>query len=133
MSSPGKSPHTAVNYRITEHWNATSIVFLVLAIAGLLGTLAWNIVAVVERRDYLGDWTGSGSAVSSMLVDLLVMAIAGCVLIVVESRRLGMKRAWLYIVLSGLTAIAFTFPLFLAMRERRLVALAALDRASTDA
>jgi uncharacterized membrane protein len=36
-----------------------------------------------------------------------------------------MKRVWLYIVLSGVTAFAFTFPLFLAMRERKLAALAA--------
>ena len=55
---------------------------------------------------------------------LLVVAVAGCVLIVVEARRLGMRRAWLYIVLSGVTAFAFTFPLFLAMRQRRLTALA---------
>jgi uncharacterized membrane protein len=49
-----------------------------------------------------------------------VVAIAGVVFIVAESRRLGMKRAWLYIVLSGVTAFAFTFPLYLAMRERRM-------------
>ncbi len=66
----------------------------------------------------------SGPAVSSITVDLLVVAVAGGVFIVVEARRLGMRRAWLYIVLSGLTAFAFTFPLFLAMRQRRLTALA---------
>jgi uncharacterized membrane protein len=27
---------------------------------------------------------------------------------------------WLYILLSGVTAMAFTFPLFMAMRERHL-------------
>jgi hypothetical protein len=31
-----------------------------------------------------------------------------------------MKRVWLYILLSGFTAMAFTFPLFMAMRERQL-------------
>ena len=36
-----------------------------------------------------------------------------------------MKGAWIYIVLSGLTAFAFTFPLFLSMRERRLAGIAA--------
>jgi hypothetical protein len=30
---------------------------------------------------------------------------------------------WLYLALSGITAFAFTFPLFLAMRERKLAAL----------
>ncbi|MET0296606.1 MAG: DUF2834 domain-containing protein, partial [Microbacterium sp.] len=52
-------------------------------------------------------------------------AVAGAVFIVVEARRLGMKRAWLYIALSLVTAFAFTFPLFLAMRQRALHARAA--------
>jgi apolipoprotein N-acyltransferase len=76
--------------------------------------------SVVLMRDYLGDLFGSGPAVGSIGVDLLVVAIAGSVFIVVEARRLGMRRAWLYIVLSAVTAFAFSFPLFLAMRERRL-------------
>jgi uncharacterized membrane protein len=37
-----------------------------------------------------------------------------------EGSRLGMKRVWLYVVLSGVTEMAFTLPLFLAMRERHL-------------
>ena len=37
-----------------------------------------------------------------------------------EARKLGMKRVWLYIVLSGVTAFAFTFPLLLAIRECKL-------------
>lgn len=99
------------------------MIFLVLSIVGLIGTLFYNVTTVVEGRDFLGDLGAGGPAVGSLGVDLLVVAIAGSVLIVVESRRLGMKRAWLYIVLSVVTAFAFTFPLFLAMRERRLLAL----------
>jgi hypothetical protein len=30
---------------------------------------------------------------------------------------------WLYILASGVTAFAFTFPLFLAMREKQLARL----------
>jgi hypothetical protein len=41
---------------------------------------------------------------------------------ILEGRRLGMRLPWLYVVGSFVTAIAFTFPLFLAMRERRLSA-----------
>jgi len=41
-----------------------------------------------------------------------------------EARKLGMKRVWIYILLSGVTAFAFTLPLFLAMREKKLAALA---------
>ena len=105
---------------MTKNWTPLAITWLVLAIGGLVGTWTFNTLAIIQMRDYIGDWVGSGPAVSSLTVDLLVVAVAGCILIVVESRRLGMKRAWLYIVLSGLTAFAFTFPLFLAMRERAL-------------
>ncbi len=90
-----------------------------------MSTFAFNAWAVVEMRNYLGDLVSSGPAVSSITVDLLVVAIAACAVIVVEGRRLKIRFWWLYIVLSGVTAIAFTFPLFLAMRERRLAAGAA--------
>jgi hypothetical protein len=108
---------------LLQHWNATAIVFAILSIVGLVGTWFFNVLAIVQLRDYLGDWFGSGPAVNSLAADLLVVAVAGSILIVIEARRLGMKRAWLYIVLSGITAFAFTFPLFLAMRERKLVEL----------
>ena len=107
---------------MTKNWTPLAITWLVLAVVGLVGTWTFNTLAVIQLRDFIGDWLNSGPAVSSLTVDLLVVAVAGCILIVVESRRLGMKRAWLYIVLSGITAFAFTFPLFLAMRERKLEA-----------
>ncbi|MBH0007969.1 DUF2834 domain-containing protein [Salinibacterium sp. SWN1162] len=97
--------------------------FAVLSIIGLVGTWVFNALAIVQMRNFLGDWFGNGPAVNSLGVDLLVVAVAGSILIIIEARRLGMKRAWLYIVLSGITAFAFTFPLFLAMRERKLVEL----------
>jgi len=110
---------------MTRNWTPLAFVYLGLAIAGLIGTWMFNALAIVQMRDFIGDWVGSGPVVSSLTVDLLVVAVAGCMLIIVESRRLGIKRAWLYVALSGLTAFAFTFPLFLAMRQRRLTELAA--------
>ena len=85
-----------------------------------MGTWTFNLLAIAALRDFFGDWVNSGPAVSSLTVDLLVVAVAGSILIIVEARRLGMKRGWLYVLLSGLTAFAFTVPLFLAMRERAL-------------
>ena len=107
---------------MTRHWTPLALIWLALALVGLVGTWIFNALAIVQMSDFIGDWVGSGPAVSSLTVDLLVVAVAGSILIVVESRRLGMKRAWLYIVLSGVTAFAFTFPLWLAMRERKLAA-----------
>lgn len=102
-------------------WTTLTFVYLALAIVGLIGTWTWNIQAIMAASDFIGDWTMSGPAVSSLTTDLLVVAIAGSVFIIVEARRLGMKAGWAYVVLGLVTAFAFTFPLFLAMRERRLV------------
>ena len=105
---------------MTKNWTPLACVYLALALAGLVGTWTFNVLAIVQLRDFVGDWVNSGPAVSSLTVDLLVAAVAGSILIIVEARRLGMKRGWLYVLLSGLTAFAFIFPLFLAMRERAL-------------
>ena len=109
---------------MTRHWNAPAVVFLMLAIFGLVGTWTYNIQAILQQNDFLGDWFNNGPAVGSLTMDLLIMALAACAFIVIEGRRLGMRHLWAYIVFSGLTAIAFTFPLFLANRARRLHQLA---------
>ncbi len=109
---------------MTRDWTPLALAYLVLAVSGLVGTWTYNIFAIVQMRDFIADLVSSGPAVSSITTDLLIVAVAGCVLIVVEGRRLGMRLWWLYIVLAGLTAFAFTFPLFLSMRERRMTALA---------
>ena len=108
---------------MTRHWTPLALVYLVLAVAGLIGTWTFNVMAITQMTDFIGDLLGSGPAVSSITVDLLVAALAGSVFIIVEARRLGMRRGWLYVVLAGVTAFAFTFPLFLAMRQRHLTRL----------
>jgi uncharacterized membrane protein HdeD (DUF308 family) len=105
---------------MTKNWTPLAIIYLVLSLVGLVGTFAFNALAVVQMRDFFGDWANSGPAVSSLTVDLAIAAVAGSILIIVEAKRVGMKRGWLYVLLSGVTAFAFTFPLFLAMRERTL-------------
>jgi hypothetical protein len=108
---------------VRRGWTPVALLWLVLSVLGLVGTWTFNVLAILERRDFFGDWGGSGPAVSSLTVDLLIVAIAGSILIAVEARRLGMRFAWAYILGSAVTAFAFTFPLFLAMRERKLHAI----------
>lgn len=104
--------------------NARFTFFLVLAMSGLITALVFNGIASVTGQDYIGAWFGS--AVDLVLsTDLLIVAIAGSAFMIFEAKRLGMKRVWLYILASGVTAFAFTFPLFLAMRERKLAQLEA--------
>lgn len=109
---------------MTRHWTPLAFAYLSLAVVGLVATWYFNVLAVIQLRDFLGDLVSSGPAVSSITVDLLVVAVAGSVFLIVEARRLGMRFGWLYVVGSALTAFAFTFPLFLAMRERRKTQLA---------
>ena len=115
-------PESLTSHRsgITRHWTPLAVSYLMLALVGLVGTWTFNVFAIVQLRNFAGDWVNSGPAVSSLTVDLLVAAVAGSILIIVESRRLGLRGGWIYVVLAGLTAFAFVFPLFLAMRERAI-------------
>jgi len=108
---------TAINHQ------SRFVFFLVLSIIGLVTAWIFNGIASVTGQNYLDAWFGS--AVDWVLsLDILIVAIAGSAFMIFEARKLGMKRVWLYILLSGATAFAFTFPLFLAMREKKLAALA---------
>jgi hypothetical protein len=94
---------------------------MILAAVGLITAWVFNGIASVRGENYLEAWFSS-PADWVLSLDLLVVAVAGSAFMIMEARKLGMKRVWLYIVLSGITAFAFTFPLFLAMRERKLQA-----------
>lgn len=93
------------------------VVYVVLAVIGGSGTWYFNL----QPRDdgYLAGWFAN-SASSSAAVDLIVLGLAACLFIVVESRRLGLRFAWVLVPLSFLIAAAFTFPLFLAWRQWHL-------------
>jgi hypothetical protein len=110
--------------KIPNH-TARSVFYFIVSIIGLVTAWVFNGIAVVQGQgfsDYMEAWfTTPLDWVLSL--DLLVVAVAGSAFMIMEARKLGMKRVWLYIALSGITAFAFTFPLFLAMRERKLAAL----------
>jgi hypothetical protein len=94
-------------------------VYLLLSITGLVTAWVYNYLAVIEGQDYGSAWTAT--AVDLVLTyDLGIVAIAGAIFMIVEGRRIGLKRVWLLLLLSGITAMAFVFPLFLALREREL-------------
>ncbi len=102
-------------------------VFFALSAVGLIGTWAYNIAFITSGSDigYVQAWFANAAS-SSAAVDLLVMATAASIVMVVESRRLGWsRRAWILIPLSFLIAVAFTFPLFLGLRELHLARRAA--------
>lgn len=103
-------------------WTPLAVVYLVLAIVGLVGTWTLNILAIASGSDFVTEWMSNGFATQSLQVDLLVLAVAAGAFVAVEGRRIGMPRAWLLLPLAAVTAAAFVIPLFLALRERRLAA-----------
>jgi hypothetical protein len=56
----------------------------------------------------------------SLTSDFLIGTTPVLAWMVVEARRLGMRRPWAYVLLTFLVAFAFACPLFLLLRERRL-------------
>lgn len=99
-----------------------AIVYLSVAAIGLVGTAYFNITGFTSGGgNFFAAWFAN-PAVSSLSVDLLATASAASIFIIIEGRRLGMRWPWLYVLGSFVTAVAFVFPLFLAMRERHMSA-----------
>ena len=97
-----------------------AIVYLSVAVIGLVGTAYFNITGFTSGGgNFFAAWFAN-PAVSSLSVDLLATASAASIFIIIEGRRLGMRLPWLYVLGSFVTAVAFVFPLFLAMRERHM-------------
>ncbi len=106
-----------------------ALVWFALAALGLVGTWYFNLsfFAAAESADYLGSWFANDASASAA-VDLIVVASAASIFMVVDGIRLGWARwIWVLVVLSFAIAIAFTFPLYLGLRE-----LALRRRASGD-
>lgn len=99
--------------------------YLVLAVIGLAGTWYFNLQYAPGPggASYLEAWFAN-SASSSAAVDVIVAAVAASVFYLREGHRLGMRWAWLLVPATFVGALAFTLPLFLALRERALARVA---------
>ena len=93
--------------------------FFALSLIGLITAWIFNGLAVMRGENYIADgFTTNVDWVYSL--DLLIGGFAGMAFIVIEGRRLKMRRLWIYIALAFVTAFAFVFPLFLGFRSLRL-------------
>jgi hypothetical protein len=99
-------------------------VYVILAAAGLVLTWYHNLNFLMETgsvdiRDFiLACFVNHASA--SIAWDVSIAAATFLTWSYVEARRLQMPRWWLMPVLTLGVALAFAFPLFLLLRERRL-------------
>lgn len=102
--------------------------YLILAIVGFIAPNILVFNESVETGNIL-LWLDPAATMNGMfgnriaaafVTDLLFVVLAGLIWIVVESRKLGMKNSWLYVVLTLLFGLAGPLPLFLYQREKVL-------------
>ena len=95
-----------------------------LAVAGLVSTWSYNLAYMRENGGFslVGFVQGgfANPAAASLSCDILVVALAASVWMVVEARRGGVRRGWVFPLLGWFVAMAFAIPLFWAVRERRV-------------
>jgi hypothetical protein len=101
-------------------WRA--LVFLDLAIVGLLGQLA--LVGVFLAHEGLalgefGDQIFSSTVAALTFADLVTCAVVFLAWLPREAARVGIRRWWPF-ALATLGGLCFALPLFLYFRERRL-------------
>ena len=62
----------------------------------------------------------TNAAAQSLSWDLAIACITGLTWIYFESKRMGLRFFWVYIILAFAVAFAFAFPLFLFIRQGKL-------------
>jgi hypothetical protein len=96
-------------------------VYAAIAVSALVATWTNNIAFMLEpeNQNALSFFRAlyANGATASITNDVLLYALAGSIFMVLEARRLHMRRAWVYILLSLLIAVSVMFPLFLIARQ----------------
>lgn len=116
---------------LTRHDKILCGTYAVIALVAFVATW-WNNIRYITMEStspidfFLSGYTNYAS--SSLTNDLLLFGLAAFVFMVVEARRIGIPKVWIYLVLSGVIAVSVAFPLYLIRRqfvlaERRVVEL----------
>ena len=97
----------------------------VLAVLGAAATWYFNIRFSLEAGggfDLAAFIRGgfANYAAASLTMDVSVAAMTFLAWMLVEAGRLGMRKRWLYVILTFCVALAFAFPFFLLMREKHI-------------
>ena len=101
-----------------------ALVFLALAIAGLLGQLAIVGVFLADNGLDLGEFTDqifSSTVAALTFADLIMCAVVFFAWFPREGARVGIRRWWPFALAAVLGGLCFAFPLFLYFRERRRI------------
>ena len=96
------------------------LAYLLLAVAGFVGTQIALVAILRDADSSLSEvWqalTDNPTAVF-VTIDLFVVFLAAMVFMVIEGRRTGLRRWWLYPLLSIAIGVSTGFPLFLLARR----------------
>ena len=107
-------------------------VYLALAVVGYIVAGVPTIMETMESGNIL-FWTQPMRTMSELFanktstafaLDAMAAAVVLCIWMVSESRRIGLKSSWRFVVLTLLFGLGGTVPLFLWFRERALAATA---------
>jgi hypothetical protein len=101
----------------------TCATYALIALLALPATWINNIAFMQQPNNSLMDFMNAAyvnAAAASLSNDLLFVAIAASMFMVIEGRRIGVRYLWLYITFSAIVAISVTFPLFLLARHIKL-------------
>lgn len=99
-------------------------IYAAIALAALVGT-QWTLIDYLVGPGSVGDFvdaTVDGHAAIFVTIDLLAVALAATVFMVVEGRRVRVPMLWLYVVLVFAVAVSVAFPLFLIARTSVMAA-----------
>lgn len=108
------------------------LVYALIALVALVGT-QWVLADYIADGGSLGDFldaTVEGNAATFGTIDLLGVATAATIFMVVEGRRIKLPWLWVYVVLVFVIAVSVALPLFLIARTRHL-ALGGVSTGST--
>ncbi|MGB5370378.1 MAG: DUF2834 domain-containing protein [Flavobacteriaceae bacterium] len=105
-------------------FTALEIMLLSLAIAGLVATWYFNTLFYLQVEDTsISNFlalTKTTLPAKSINADISVVAATFLIWMVYEARKLKIRHWWVFIPLTFLVALAFSFPLFLFFRERKI-------------
>jgi hypothetical protein len=106
---------------MTHSEKTLCIIYGIIAAVALVATQVNNVAFFLQPQNGgimgYGDALYANPAVASFTNDILLYALAGCIFMAVEARRLGIRHVWVYILLSFLIAVSVMFPLFLIARQ----------------
>ena len=97
--------------------------YALIALLALPATWINNIAFMQQSNNSFMDFVNAAyvnAAAASLSNDLLFVATAASMFMVIEGQRIGIRYLWLYLIFSPLVAISVTFPLFLLARHIQL-------------